>query len=122
MHRQDLRPPTNSSFSGIVNWQEHIKFYAYCWSKHNWEGCLEHLTCFCPKTNVFWAKITKVMTKDYIHAFKNCYLCSRVAQGEEISVNREGGALTFSTQKVSHERHEEQKKPPSIDSKDHRIC
>lgn len=81
MHRQDLRPPTNSSFSGIVNWQEHIKFYAYCWRKYNWEGCLEHLTCFCPKTNIFWAKITKVMTKDYIHAWKNCYLSSRVATG-----------------------------------------
>lgn len=51
--------------------------------KYNWEGCLEHLTCFfCPKTNVFWAKMTKVMTKDYIHAWKNCYLSSRVATGK----------------------------------------
>lgn len=81
MHRQDLRPSTNSSFSGIVNWQEHIKIYAYCWRKYNWEGSLEHLTCFCPKTNVFWAKITEVMTKNYIQAWESCFPSSRVAMG-----------------------------------------
>lgn len=79
MHRQDFRPSTNSSFSGIVNWQEHIKIYAYCWRKYNWEGSLEHLTCFYPKT--FWAKITKAMTKNYIQAWESCFPSSRVAMG-----------------------------------------
>lgn len=81
MHRQDLRPSTNSSFSGIVNWQEHIKIYAYCWRKYNWEGSLEHLTCFCPKTNVFWAKITEVMTKNYIQAWESCFSSSGAVMG-----------------------------------------
>lgn len=38
MHRQNLRPPTNSSFSGIVNQHEHIKFYAYCWKNMTGKG------------------------------------------------------------------------------------
>lgn len=81
MHRQDLRLSTNSSFSGIVNWQEHIKIDAYCWRKYNWEGSLEHLTCFCPKSNAFWAKITKVMTKNYIQSWERCFPSSRVTMG-----------------------------------------
>lgn len=88
MHRQALRPSTNSSFAGIVNWQEYIKIYAYCWRKYNREGSLEHLTCFCTKTNVFWAKITHIMTKNYIQAWESLFSISWVTRGQEISLIR----------------------------------